>query len=64
MALLAVAPAVRRRGANQESTVLVAIFNNLPELLMGAAWTGLVFWAGRRWERRFPKKAKQPGVIG
>jgi hypothetical protein len=34
----------------------VAVLNNLPELVLGTAWTGLVFWIGRRWERRFPKK--------
>jgi hypothetical protein len=38
--------------------VRVALFNNLPELILGAAWTGLTFWAGRRVERRWPKKAK------
>lgn len=38
--------------------MLIALFNNLPEIVLGAAWTGLVFWFGRRWERKFPKKAK------
>lgn len=28
--------------------MLYAVFSNLPELLMGAAWTGLVFWQGTR----------------
>lgn len=27
--------------------MLIAIFNNLPELLMGAAWTGLAAMGGR-----------------
>lgn len=36
----------------------VAVLNNLPELTMGLAWTGLVFWVGRRWERRFPKNPR------
>lgn len=31
--------------------MLVALFNNLPEMILGASWTGLVFWAGRRFER-------------
>jgi len=52
------APALTRRGQPRRHPVLVALFNNLPELILGAAWTGLVFWAGRRWERRFPKKVK------
>lgn len=39
--------------------MLVALFNNLPELIMGAAWTGLVFYTGMRWQRwRGSKPAK------
>lgn len=29
----------------------IAVFNNLPELALGCAWTGLAFWCGRRFER-------------
>ena len=38
--------------------MLIALFNNLPEIVLGAAWTGLVFWWGRLAERRWPKKPK------
>lgn len=31
--------------------MLVALFNNLPELILSAAWTGLVFWQGMRFAR-------------
>lgn len=30
--------------------MLIAVFNNLPELILGACWTGVVFWAGRRFQ--------------
>lgn len=43
----------------ENPTVLIALFNNLPEIALGLAWSGLIFWAGRRFERRFPKKVKQ-----
>jgi len=26
----------------------IAVFNNLPEMILGASWSGLVFWAGMR----------------
>lgn len=32
----------------------IAVVNNLPEMILGAAWTGLVFWTGvrvGRWRR-------------
>nr|DAM62875.1 MAG TPA: hypothetical protein [Caudoviricetes sp.] len=28
--------------------MLIAVFNNLPELILGSAWTGLCFWTGLR----------------
>ena len=32
--------------------MMIAVFNNLPELVLGLCWTCVVFTAGRRWERR------------
>lgn len=29
----------------------VAVFNNLPEMLLGLCWSGVIFLAGRRFER-------------
>ena len=29
----------------------IAVINNLPEMILGACWTGVVFVAGRRFER-------------
>jgi hypothetical protein len=31
--------------------MMIALFNNLPELIGLTAWTGLTFWTGRRFER-------------
>jgi hypothetical protein len=31
--------------------MLFAIINNLPELILGVTWTGVVFSAGRRYQR-------------
>lgn len=31
--------------------MLIAIFNNLPELILGLCWTGVVFASGRKFER-------------
>ncbi len=36
--------------------MMIAIFNNLPEMILGLTWSGVVFWVGRRFERRFPVK--------
>lgn len=40
--------------------MLIALFNNLPELVMGAAWTGLVFWWGRVVQRKWPDFSANP----
>lgn len=29
----------------------IAVINNLPEMILGGAWTGLVFWTGSRFGR-------------
>lgn len=31
--------------------MMVAVLNNLPELILGACWTAVIFAAGRRFER-------------
>jgi hypothetical protein len=31
--------------------MMIAIFNNLPELILGICWTAVVFTAGRRFQR-------------
>lgn len=33
--------------------MMIAVLNNLPEMIMGLVYTGFVFWVGRRFERRF-----------
>jgi hypothetical protein len=33
--------------------MMIAVLNNLTEIITGAAWTGLVFYAGIRFNRRF-----------
>ena len=30
--------------------LMVAVMNNLPELVMALTWTTVVFWAGRKFE--------------
>lgn len=31
--------------------MMIAVFNNLPELILGLTWTGVVFSLGRRFQR-------------
>lgn len=31
--------------------MMIAVFNNLPELIMGVVYSGVLFWGGRRFER-------------
>jgi hypothetical protein len=31
--------------------MMIAVFNNLPELILGITWSGVVFAGGRRFER-------------
>lgn len=31
--------------------MMIAIFNNLPELILGLCWTGVVFTLGKRYGR-------------
>lgn len=38
----------------------IAVINNLPEMILGGAWTGLCLWAGSRvgrWHERRNKRA-------
>lgn len=35
----------------------IAVFNNLPEMVLGAAWSGLVFYAGTRLGRRLSRRS-------
>jgi hypothetical protein len=34
----------------------IAVINNLPEMILGGAWTGLVFWTGVRFGRWRPRR--------
>lgn len=31
--------------------MLIAVFNNLPEIALGVCWSSVMFWLGRRFER-------------
>lgn len=31
--------------------MMVAVLNNLPEIIVGLCFSGVVFWLGRRYER-------------
>ncbi len=33
----------------------VAVFNSIVQIVIDVAWTGLVFWGGIKYGRRFPK---------
>lgn len=41
--------------------MLIAVFNNLPELILGTCWSIVLVWAGRRIERRFGPKLFRKG---
>lgn len=35
----------------------IAVINNLPEVALGLCWSSVMFWFGRRFERRWPAKS-------